>query len=151
MPRRTIGERMEFAKQRKEKAAQDEAALARMLRAQRDRRIYQLGGLVAKAGLQLSSAALYGGLLRMAADAGDAATVARWEEAGGQEFHREQVTRVVAVAKFPREIPRELSAQIRGLGLRWNALREEWEGRVEWETAKALVEGKGGKITKVKN
>jgi hypothetical protein len=41
-----------------------------MLRAQRDRRIYQLGGLVAKAGLgQLSSAALYGGLLRMAVDA----------------------------------------------------------------------------------
>jgi hypothetical protein len=109
---------MEFAKQRKEKAAQDEAALARMLRAQRDRRIYQLGGPVAKAGLdQLSSAALYGGLLRMAADAGDAA---RWEEVGGQEFHREQVTRVVAVAKFPREIPRELSAQIRGLALRWD-------------------------------
>jgi Conjugal transfer protein TraD len=102
MPRRTIGERMEFAKQRKEKAAQDEAALARMLRAQRDRRIYQLGGLVAKAGLdQLSSAALYGGLLRMAADAGDAATVARWEEAGGQEFHREQVTRASRSRNFP--------------------------------------------------
>ena len=152
MPKRTLAERLELAAQKKAKAEQEQAKLMEMQRKERTRRLIEIGGLAAKAGIDgLSTAALYDRFLKIAADAKDAKTVEAWEQSGGRHFHREQQdgSRAIAIAKFPEKLPPELTAELRGLGFKWNRLLVHWEGQVEWDAAKALVEAKGGTIAKV--
>ena len=152
MPKRTIGERLQLLAQRKARAEQQEAKLHEMQRKERTRRLIEIGGLAAKAGIDgLSTAALYDRFLEIAAAAKDAKAVEAWTQSGGRHFHREQQdsSRVVAIAKFPDKLPPDLTAQLRSLGLKWNRLLVHWEGEVVWDAAKALVEAKGGTIAKV--
>jgi Conjugal transfer protein TraD len=152
MPKRTLAERLERAAQKKAQAEQEQAKLMLMQRKERTRRLIEIGGLAAKAGIDgLSTAALYDRFLRIAEEAADPNAVTLWERAGGRHFHREQgdESRVVAIAKFPSKLPPDLTAQLRELGFKWNRFLVHWEGQVEWEDAKVLVEGKGGTIAKV--
>jgi len=152
MQKRTLAERLERAAQKMAKAEQEQAKLREMQRKQRTRRLIDIGGLAEKAGIDgLSTAALYDRFLRIAEEAADPKAVVLWERSGGRHFHREQAdeSRVVAIARFPDKLPPELTAQLRGLGFKWNRFLIHWEGQVEWDDAKALVEAKGGTIAKV--
>lgn len=157
MPRLTLGERLTRTQNQKkrgqqiiDKAEQEAAAIREQQRKERTRKLAALGGLVVKVGLdELSSAALLGGLMKMATDAKDPAIVAQWERAGGLQFHREEDKRVIAIARFTRKTSMELSAQLRGAGFRWNRYLMQWEGKVDLPTAKELVEGAGGLIQEV--
>lgn len=152
MPKRTLAERLELVKQKQARAEQEQAKLIEMQRKERTRRLIEIGGLAAKAGIhELSTAALYDRFLEIAASAKDPKIVQAWEQSGGRHFHREQQdgSRVVAIAKFPDKLPPELTAQLRGLGFKWNRYLTHWEGEIDWDEAKALVETKGGSIAKV--
>jgi hypothetical protein len=150
MPKRTLADRLAIAARRKARAEQEQAKLKLMQRKERTRRLIEIGGLAVKAGIDgLSAAALYDRFLRIADEASDPKAVALWERSGGRHFHQEDDTRVVAVAKFAGKILPDLTSQLRELGFHWNRLLIQWEGKVEWDEAKAFVEGKGGKIRQV--
>ena len=98
-----------------------------------------------------SAAALYDRFLRIADEAADPKAVALWERSGGRHFHKEGEGRPRGGdSQVRRQIPPDLTAQLREVGLHWNRLLIQWEGKVEWEEAKGFAEGKGGKISKVK-
>ena len=152
MPKRTLAERLALAAQRKARAEQQQAKLKLMQRKERTRRLIEIGGLAAKAGIDgLSAAALYDRFLEIAAGAKDPKAVAVWERSGGRYFHQEEGedSRVVAVAKFAGKIPPDLTAQLRELGFHWNRLLIQWEGKVEWDGARTFVESEGGTISMV--
>ena len=151
MPKLTLGERLERTKQRKNKAAQDEAALLKLQENERTRRLIALGKIAAETGIDgLPPAALYACFSRIAKEAQDKKTVAAWEREGGKHVKREADNRVVAIAKFRNKIAPEISASLRSLGFRWNRLLVQWEGKVDYPAAKKAVETAGGKIAKVK-
>ena len=121
-----------------------------MQKKERTRRLIEIGGLVVKAGIDtLPSAALYDRFLHIAAEAKDAKAVTLWERAGSRHFQHEEDTRVVAVAKFPNKIEPEVAATLRSIGFRWNRFLMQWEGNVQYDEAKSLVEGQGGTIKKL--
>ena len=152
MPKLTLAERLERAAQRKTRAEQEAARLKRIQRAQRTRRLIEIGGLAVKAGIdELPRAALYDRFLRIAEDAkNNPKAVPLWERAGGRYFQKEEDSRVVAVARFKGRIEPEVAASLRAAGFRWNRYRQEWNGKVEWDEAKKLVDDTGGKIERVK-
>jgi hypothetical protein len=147
MPRRTLAERLERAARRKARAEQEAAKLKLMQRKERTRRLIEIGGLAAKAGIDgLSTAALYDRFLVIADEAKDRNAVLLWERTGGRHFHHEEEDRVVAVARFGGKLPKQVSDQLRALGFHWNRLLVQWEGKVDFDGAKAFVEGQGGEI-----
>lgn len=150
MPKLTLAERLQRAAERKARAEQEQARLKIMQRKERTRRLIELGGLAVKAGIDgLSTAALYDRFLAIAAEAKDPAAVAHWERAGSRHFQKEEDAKVVAVARFVGTIETELAASLRAVGFRWNRLLHQWEGKVNFAEAKALVEGMGGVIEEV--
>jgi hypothetical protein len=150
MPKLTLAERLERASARKAKAEQEAARLKTIQRKERTRRLIEIGGLAVKAGIDaLPSTALYDRFVRIAAEAKDAKAVAQWERAGAQHFQVEADNRVVAVATYADKIEPEVAASLRGIGFRWNRFLKQWEGNVEFDEAKALVEETGGTISKI--
>jgi len=150
MPKLTLAQRLERAAARKAKAEQEAARLKTMQRKERTRRLIEIGGLAVKAGIdELPTTALYDRFLAIAAEAKDAGAVARWERDGAAHFQEEEDTRVVAIARFEHKIEAELAATLRSIGFRWNRFLQQWEGKVEFEPAKVLVEGQRGVITMV--
>ena len=150
MPKLTLAERLERAASRKAKAEQEASRLKLMQRKERTRRLIEIGGLAVKAGIDdLPASALYDRFLAIAADAKDKKTVAGWERSGSRHFQTEEDTRVVAVAKFTAKIEPELAASLRAIGFRWNRFLKQWEGNVQYDEAKALVEGQGGTIKRL--
>lgn len=147
MPKLTLAERLQRAAERKARAEQEQARLKIMQRKERTRRLIELGGLAVKAGIDgLSTAALYDRFLAIATEARDPAAVAHWERAGSRHFQKEEDAKVVAVARYVGTIETELTASMRSIGFRWNRLLHQWEGKVNFTEAKALVEGMGGTI-----
>jgi hypothetical protein len=150
MPKLTLAQRLEKAAARKAKVEQEEARLKLQQRKERTRRLIEIGGLAVKAGIDdLPAAALYDRFLAIAGDAKDKKAVALWERGGSKYFQEEEDTRVVAVAKFPAKIEPELAASLRAIGFRWNRYLKQWEGNVQFDEAKALVEGQDGTIKKL--
>ncbi len=70
MAKSTLADQLAKVAERKAKAEQDEARLKERQRAERTRQLIELGGLVAKAGIDgLPPSALYACFLRIAEDA----------------------------------------------------------------------------------
>lgn len=151
MPKLTLAERLQKADARKARAEQEAARLKLMQRKERTRHLIEVGGLLVKAGIdQLPPAALYDRFLRIAAEAkDDPKAVAAWERAGSKHFQKEADTRVVAIARFGTKIDPELAATLRDIGFRWNRFLKQWEGKVAFDEAKAVVENSGGRIQQV--
>lgn len=150
MPKLSLAERLDRAARRKAKAEQDEARLKKMQRAERTRRLIEIGGLAVKAGIDvLPATALYDRFLAIAAEAGqNPDAVALWERDGARHFQKEADTRVVAVATYDAKIEPEVAASLRSVGFRWNRLLMRWEGRVDYDEATAVVTTTGGTIAR---
>ena len=90
MTRTSLAERLTRLEQQKNRLHQAESRIKTDERKARTRRLIEAGGLLDKAGLAgLEPNALYGALLALRANAGDASTLERWRKAGGQAFDRE--------------------------------------------------------------
>ena len=147
MPKLTLAQRLERAAARKAKAEQEAARLKLIQKKERTRRLIELGGLAVKAGIDdLPPAALYACFLRIATHAKEPGTLACWEREGGRYFQAEEDARVVAIARFVAKIEPELAATLRALGFRWNRFLKQWEGKVDYASAEAVVTSQGGSI-----
>lgn len=54
----------------------------------------------------------------------------------------------VAVS-FPAPVARGVASALRAAGLRFNRLREEWEGRADFDKAEVIAKANGGTIRRV--
>lgn len=149
MAKSTLADQLARIAQRKAKAEQDEARLKERQRAERTRQLIELGGLVARAGIDaLPPSALYACFLRIAEDARDAGKVTAWEREGARHFATEIDAREIAIARFPGKVEINLAASLRTLGFRWNRLLGQWEGNVRYMDAEKAVTAAGGTISK---
>ena len=136
MAKTTLADKLAKVAQRKAKAEQDEARLKDRQRAERTRQLIELGGLIAKAGIDgLPPSALYACFLRIAEEAKDKSKVALWEREGGRHFQAEGDAREIAIARFQGKVETGLAASLRKLGFRWNRLLGQWEGNVLYAEA----------------
>ena len=155
MARNTLAERMNKLEQQRARLAEEEARLKDQERKARTRRLIECGGLVEKAGLlDLEPNALLGGLIALKEMSGKPDFVAGWAAEGGKVFAMEARAkdegREPVVVVFPGPIERELTAQLRASGLRWNKVLQHWEGIAEHATVAPIVSSGGGSIRRVR-
>ncbi|MGN6670025.1 MAG: conjugal transfer protein TraD [Candidatus Nucleicultricaceae bacterium] len=112
-----------------------------MERKTRTCRLIELGGLVAKAGLEdLESNALLGGLLHLKQLAINPKMKEEFAHQGGQAFAKEIQNKSPVIVKFDEKPDEETRTKMRELGLKWNAIRGEWKGYVEIKDLNDLVD-----------
>jgi hypothetical protein len=154
MARTSLAERMSRLEQQRAKLAEQEAKLKADERKQRTRRLVEAGTLVERAGLlDLEETALYGGLLSLAADAGDRAKIAGWTKVGKTALDKETVGKDAPheplTVIFPAPLPTPFATRLRGAGLRWNKVLNHWEGLADHDTVAALAADQNGSVRRV--
>ncbi len=137
---------------KKNKLKQLESHVKTIERKTRTRRLIELGGLVAKAGLEdLESNALLGGLLHLKQLVTDPKIEEEFAHQGGKEFAKEYQNKSLVIVKFDEKPNNEIRAKIRELGLKWNAIRQEWQGYVDAEEFKQLKQINNAKMVEIAN
>jgi hypothetical protein len=146
--RRSDLERQKIALLGKEKALQEKE------RKERTRKLIELGGLVAKAKLDhLDTKTLYGALLSLQPQVGNTTTIAQWLKQGQAAFTTQNIVdnAVPIIVQFPEKPSDEARAALRALGLRWNSIRQEWQGITQAEPVQITAKQFGGKVTVMKS
>ncbi|MER9228403.1 conjugal transfer protein TraD [Mesorhizobium sp. M0664] len=154
MARTSLAERMSRLEQQRAKLAEQEAKLKADERKQRTRRLVEAGTLLERAGLlDLEEAALYGGLLSLANDAGNSANITEWIKAGKTALAGETIgngaTNEPLTLTFPAPLPTPFATRLRGAGLRWNKVMQHWEGLAEHDAVAALAAEQNGTLHRV--
>lgn len=135
---------------KKNRLKQLESHVKLMERKSRTRRLIELGGLVAKAGLdELDSNALLGALLENKERADDIKTVKAWAHKGGAAFSKDNSDKSPVIVKFESKPNEEVRTKIRELGLKWNALRGEWQGYVDLNMLKNVLKSQKSSISEL--
>jgi len=137
--------------QRMNRLKEQESRIKNFERKTRTRRLIEIGGLVVKANLDsLTSNELYGALLEIADKAKDAAKLKTWEEKGGKAFfHEGKQNGEPIIVKFTEKPDNQIRKVLREHGLKWNSLRQEWEGFADYHALKSIIESIGGSIHKL--
>ncbi len=134
--------------QKKNRLKEQEAKLKLEERKARNRRIFEMGGLVMKAKLDhLDADQLYGALLSIAEYNERADVLSEWANKGGNAFVEEKRTQGVLIrATFVEKPSMEVRQQLRALGLKWNSMMEEWQGVGDADKVREAVEGNKGNV-----
>lgn len=136
--------------QRKNRLKQLEVSLNAQERKRRTRRLIEIGGLAAKANLEdWNSNALLGAFLSLKEKESDKKQLEAWTHKGGVAFASEKVLKAPVIVKFETRPTDEIRASLKSLGLKWNALRQEWEGYTKIEELKSLLAPHGASITEL--
>lgn len=150
---RTLAQSRQANAQELARVLAKEARLQAKEAAEKNRRLYQVGGLVDRAGLlELDDETLLGMLLSNKAElVAKSGIRARWQEAGAKAMTPADEGKEAVVVGFPAEtkITRQLAMALREVGLRENRIRREWEGRVDYQKAASVVEANGGTIRRL--
>jgi len=119
-------------------------------RRQRTRNLIELGGLIAKAGLdEVENKTLLGALLSLTQEKDNPKVLKEWHERGQKAFADGPKAEgaVPLILQFKDKPSEEARTAVRALGLRWNAIRQEWQGRGSVEAAEALAQEHGATVT----
>ncbi len=141
--RRSELERQKIALLGKEKALQEKE------RRERTRKLIELGGLLVKAKLDhLDVKTLYGALLTLQPQAANSTTLTQWSKQGQTAFADKNKgdNTMPLVVQFPDKPSPEARTALRALGLRWNSIRQEWQGITQPEPVQNTVKQFGGKV-----
>lgn len=114
----------------------------------RNRRIFEMGGLVAKAKLDhLDADQLYGALISIAEQKERGKVLSEWADKGGKAFVEEKKSQGELIrVTFAEKPSMEVRQQLRALGLKWNSMKEEWQGVGDVEKVRDVVEESGGNV-----
>lgn len=135
---------------KKNRLKQLESHVKLMERKSRTRRLIELGGLIAKAGLDdLESNALLGALLEIKERTEDVKVVKAWAHKGGAAFAKENNDKSPVIVKFESKPDEEIRYKIRELGLKWNAIRQEWQGYVFLHNLKETLRNQKASISQI--
>lgn len=138
--------------QRKNRLKQMEAVLNVQERKKRTRRLIELGGLISKARLDhWNSNSLFGALLFLKEREKDEDQMQTWTHKGGVAFSADKpsVSKTPVIVKFADIPSDETKRAIKSQGLKWNALRQEWEGHVVLEELQSLLSSQKAAIQKM--
>jgi len=137
--------------QRMNRLKEQESRIKDIERKTRTRKLIEIGGLIAKAKLDhLTSNELYGALLEIAEKAKDVTKLKAWEEKGGKAFfHENKQNGEPIIVKFTEKPDNQIRKVFREHGLKWNSLRQEWEGIADYSILKPVIENVGGTIRKL--
>ena len=86
----------------------------------------------------MESNALLGGLLHLKQLVTDPKIEEEFAHQGGKEFAKENQNKSLVIVKFDEKPDEETRTKIRELGIKWNAIRSEWQGYVESEKLKKI-------------
>ena len=126
-----------------------EKALKETERRERTKKLIEMGGLISKAGIDtLDTNVLYGALLTIKEKMNKAETLGHWSQKGANAFSRggnsgEGVSLVVQFKEKPSE---EVRSAVRSLGLKWNVIRQEWQGIANLEEVESVVKQHNGNV-----
>jgi len=147
-----IEKRKKAIAQRKNRLKQLEASVNAQERKKRTRRLIEIGGLAAKANLEdRDTNALLGALLFLKEKESDKKQMEAWAHNGGVAFASEKVTKSPVIVKFETKPTDEIRASLKSLGLKWNALRQEWEGYTHITKLKEFLGAHKASIHELKN
>lgn len=122
-----------------------------MERKSRTRRLIELGGLVSKAGLEdLDSNTLLGGLIHLKQLATDSKMKEEFAHQGGQAFAKENQKKSPVIVKFDEKPDEKIRTKIREIGIKWNAIRQEWHGYVDLVVLKNLLKNEDADVVEIK-
>lgn len=154
MTQTNLLERRKYLEQKKNRLKQMEASLNVQERKKRTRRLIELGGLVSKAKLEhWSSNSLFGALLFLKEKEQDKSQMDDWDYKGGVAFSVEKssIPKSSVIVTF-EEVPSDnIKRSLKSLGLKWNGLRQEWEGHVVVEEVKSLLKNQKAEIQELKS
>jgi len=128
-----IDKQKEKLEQKKNRLVLEEIKLKLKERKARTRHLIEVGGVVAKAGLDhLSTNTLYGALrsIKETMD-NDSSVLTKWTKIGDELFSAEQDIFTSVIISFESQPDKTIRDQIRLQGLRWNKFRQEWYGSVK--------------------
>ena len=135
-----IDKRKKALQQKKEKLKQVEASLNAQARKNRTRKLIEIGGLAAKAGLEdWSSNSLLGAFLFLKEHESEKELMDDWAYKGGASFSQEKVKKSPVIVKFESSPNEDVRTALKEAGLKWNSLRKEWEGYVNISDLKNLT------------
>ena len=146
-------EKRKHLEQRKNRLKQMEASLSIQERKNRTRRLIELGGLVSKAKLDHWNAnSLFGALLSLKERENDKGQMLTWTQNGGIAFSADKSSapKTPVIVKFAEIPPDEIKHALKSSGLKWNALRQEWEGHVVLEELQYLISSQKAVIQELK-
>src|SRR3989338_2021091 len=136
--------------QRKNRLKQLEVSLNAQERKRRTRRLIEIGGLALKANLMdWNSNTLLGAFLSIKEKESDKKQLEAWTHKGGAAFASEKVLRAPVIVKFETRPSDEIRASLKSLGLKWNALRQEWKGYTKINELKELLSSHKASITEL--
>lgn len=116
-------------KQQRARLATKEQALRHKIRKAENRRKYELGGLVVKAGLkETSNDLLLGALIEVASRMEDEKSVRDWGKSGSQNASKPASEKLGVIVGFEAPQGEEVTRVLKANGLRWNRLSKQWEG-----------------------
>ncbi|MBY0282225.1 MAG: conjugal transfer protein TraD [Alphaproteobacteria bacterium] len=118
-------------------------------RKERTRKLIEMGGLIEKAGIDsLETATLYGALLSLKEKMKKAEILQHWNQQGSRAFIKNQSTGegIPLVVQFTEKPSHEARLAIRSLGLKWNAIRQEWQGIANLEDVEAVTKLYNGNV-----
>lgn len=143
-----IEKEKESLKLKKSRLEAKERLLKLKERKKRTRLLIEIGGLVAKAGIDhLNTNTLIGAFLEMKEKSKDETTIKKWTQKGAEAFEKdEQENGVPLIVTFEEEPQRDIKSKIRGLGLKWNRFRKEWQGYGVPSDLEEILKGTSHKI-----
>lgn len=135
-----IEKRRKNIEQRKNKLKQLEVSLNAQERKKRTRRLIEIGGLAEKANIKDWSAnTLLGAFLSIKESESNKKQMDAWAHKGGIAFSSEKIQKSPVIVKFETQPSEEVRASLKSLGLKWNALRKEWEGYTKVSELKTVL------------
>lgn len=118
----------------------------------RTRKLIEWGGLVAKAGLDdFDANTLLGALVDIKEQAtSNPKMLDHWSNHGGALFNLDQQNKKAVIVSFKDTVDSDLKLSLRSLGLKWNIIRQEWQGYSDLRKLKELLQETSASIEEVK-
>ncbi len=143
---------------RKNRLKELESSLNTQERKKRTRHLIELGGLIAKANLEKwNSNTLLGAFVFLKDHESDKNQMDAWTHKGGAIFASEKILSiqnrksqgVAVIVKFSSPPNEAIKTSLKFLGLKWNVIRQEWEGYAIVEELRSLLKEKEANITEM--
>lgn len=147
-------EKRKLLEKKKNRLKQMEVTLSIQERKKRTRRLIELGGLISKAKLDhWNSNSLLGALLSLKEHEQDKTQMDDWSYKGGITFSAEKTTlpKSPIIVKFEEMPSDETKKILKSQGLKWNDLRQEWEGQGPLEELRTLLAGYNAEIRELRS
>lgn len=150
-----LKEKLKKLEQKKRRIQRSEQLLKHEERKKRNHRIYTLGGICDKFGINLenfSEEVITGALKNLSESLkNDLHLKDEFEKVGKEIIQSEKSEKKPVIVTFDEKIENDTASKLRSFGLRWNRFREEWNGNIIFNhEIEDFIKSNNGKIEFIK-